>query len=104
MSWSVFWLAPKAPNKIGLGATSVLTLIAYRFATAAALPPIGYSTRLDVFLNGSSLLVLGALIEGLLSDQLSDRGRVELAQSIDRVCRVGFPFACCVLLVWAFLI
>ena len=102
MSWSVFWISPKAVVQLGLGATSVLTLIAYRFATATLLPPIGYLTRLDLFLTASSVLVLLALVEAILTVGLADKGRVEAALRIDRVCRVAAPVLFAGVVVWSF--
>ena len=43
--------------------TSMLTLIAYRFAIDSQLPPLPYMTRLDVFILTSTLLVFFSLIE-----------------------------------------
>jgi hypothetical protein len=102
MSWSVFWISPKAVVQLGLGATSVLTLIAYRFATATLLPPIGYLTRLDLFLTASSVLVLLSLVEAILTVGLADKGRVEAALRIDRTCRVAVPVLFAGVLVWSF--
>lgn len=102
MSWSVFWISPTAAVQLGLGATSVLTLIAYRFATATLLPPIAYLTRLDHFLTGSSLLVLLALIESLVTVALGDAGKVATALRIDRSCRVAIPLAFVAVVAWSF--
>jgi hypothetical protein len=76
------------PSRIGLAATSMLTLIAYRFAMSSVLPPIAYLTRLDVFMIGASVLVFWALatavavtytmdyVDGLLADRINLAGRV----------------------------
>ena len=104
MSWSVFWISPKAVIQLGLGATSVLTLIAYRFATATLLPPVGYLSRLDLFLTGSSVLVFGALIEAIVTVRLGDRDRMEAAERVDRLARITFPIAYVLVLVWAFVV
>jgi hypothetical protein len=59
MSWAVFWMAPiHVAPRVGLAATAMLTLIAYRFALGALLPPIAYLTRMDIFLVFASVLVL----------------------------------------------
>lgn len=102
MSWSVSWINPKTGVQLGLDATSVLTLIAYRFATATLLPPIAYLTRLDLFLTASSVLVLLALVEALLTVGLGDAGRVETALRIDRTCRVAMPVAFAAIIAWSF--
>jgi len=102
MSWAVFWISPKTALQLGLGATGVLTLIAYRFATATLLPPIGYLTRLDMFLTGASVLVLLALVEALVTVGLGDKGHVETALKVDRACRVAFPAALVGIIAWSF--
>jgi neurotransmitter-gated ion-channel len=48
MSWSVFWIDPATSNsQISIAVTSMLTLIAYRFAVDSQLPRLPYMTRLD---------------------------------------------------------
>jgi hypothetical protein len=63
MTWVVFWIPLEfvAP-RVGLAATAMLTLIAYRFAMSSVLPPIAYLTRLDLFMIGASVLVFGSLV------------------------------------------
>ncbi len=62
MAWIVFWIPREhVPSRIGLAATSMLTLIAYRFAMSSVLPPIAYLTRLDLFMIGASVVVFSAL-------------------------------------------
>ena len=61
MAWIVFWIPREhVPSRIGLAATSMLTLIAYRFAMSSVLLPIAYLTRLDLFMIGVGAGVLGA--------------------------------------------
>ena len=51
MSWSVFWIDPVHSNsQISIAVTSMLTLIAYRFAVDSQLPRLPYMTRLDAFI------------------------------------------------------
>jgi hypothetical protein len=62
MTWVVFWIPQEyVPPRVGLAATSMLTLIAYRFAMSSVLPPIAYLTRLDIFIIGASVLVFAGL-------------------------------------------
>ena len=64
MSWVVFWIDPKeSGTQIGVAMTSMLTLIAYRFAVASHLPKISYMTLIDIFLLGATLLVFASLAE-----------------------------------------
>src|ERR1700694_2230097 len=58
MSWSVFWTDPTNSNtQFSIAVTSMLTLIAYRYAVDSQLPRLPYMTRLDVFFLISKLLV-----------------------------------------------
>jgi hypothetical protein len=58
MSWSVFWTEPTNSNtQFSIAVTSMLTLIAYRYAVDTQLPRLPYMTRLDVFFLISTLLV-----------------------------------------------
>jgi hypothetical protein len=92
MSWGVFWVNPQHLGaQLGLAATSMLSLIAYRFTLGGVLPPIPYFTRMDLFLNGASLLVFLALVEAVAASTIADNGRQALASRIDRVSRVAFP-------------
>jgi len=98
MSWAVFWVDPiKHGPQIGLAATSMLTLIAFQFATASILPRLSYFTILDRLILGSTLLVFLALVEVTATSALVVHGRGELAQKVDRVARWLFPIA---FLIW----
>ena len=92
MSWSVFWIDPKTSNsQISIAVTSMLTLIAYRFAVDSQLPRLPYMTRIDLFFLVSTLLVFFSLIEVLATTILDDNQQTERAKKIDRYCRVIFP-------------
>ncbi len=93
MSWVVFWLDPKqAGPQIGIAATSILTLIAYRFTLGFLVPRLSYLTRLDFFITGASLLVFVALLEALVTVSLAEE-RPALARRIDVTSRWLFPAA-----------
>jgi hypothetical protein len=92
MSWTVFWIDPVNSNsQISVAVTSMLTLIAYRFAVDSQLPRLPYMTRLDTFIFTSTLLVFFSLIEVLLTTILENRQQTERAKKIDRYCRLIFP-------------
>jgi neurotransmitter-gated ion-channel len=92
MSWSVFWIDPNTSNsQISIAVTSMLTLIAYRFAVDSQLPRLPYMTRLDAFFLVSTLLVFFSLIEVLVTTILDNNQQTERAKKIDRYCRVIFP-------------
>lgn len=103
MSWAVFWIAPEfVPPRVGLAATSMLTLIAYRFAMTSILPPIAYLTRMDVFMVGSSVLVFGALAGTVAVTYVADRGNEALAGKINRSGRWLSPLLFLVVVAVAF--
>mgnify|MGYP001815910083 FL=1 len=103
MSWSVFWIAPvHVAPRLGLAATSMLTLIAYRFALASILPPIAYMTRMDLFLVFASVLVFGALAVAVAVTYVADKGRDALALRINEVARWFSPLMFAAVIVFAF--
>jgi hypothetical protein len=92
MSWIVFWIDPReTSSQISVAITSMLTLIAYRFAIDSQLPRLAYTTRLDAFILTSTLLVFFCLIEVLVTTILHNNQRTAPAKKIDRYCRVIFP-------------
>jgi hypothetical protein len=92
MSWAVFWIDPIHSNsQISIAVTSMLTLIAYRFAIDSQLPRLPYLTCLDAFILTSTLLVFFSLIEVLITTILETNRQRERAKQIDRYCRVIFP-------------
>jgi Neurotransmitter-gated ion-channel ligand binding domain len=92
MSWSVFWTEPTNSNtQFSIAVTSMLTLIAYRFAVDTQLPRLPYMTRLDVFFLFGTLLVFLSLIEVLVTTILDNNDQVARAKKLDRYCRVIVP-------------
>jgi Neurotransmitter-gated ion-channel ligand binding domain/Neurotransmitter-gated ion-channel transmembrane region len=92
MSWTVFWIDPvHSSSQISVAVTSMLTLIAYRFAIDSQLPRLPYMTRLDAFILTGTVLVFFSLIEVLITTILETRQQRELAKKIDRYCRAIFP-------------
>ena len=92
MSWAVFWIDPVTANsQISIAVTSMLTLIAYRFAVDSQLPRLPYMTRLDSFFLTSTILVFFSLIEVLMTTILDSNQKRERAKKLDRYCRVVFP-------------
>jgi hypothetical protein len=82
--------------------TTMLTLIAYRFALGNLVPRLSYLTRLDWFLLGSTALVTTALMTMAATAYLMRHKRVEAVARIDRWGRLLFPLAFAALLavVW----
>jgi hypothetical protein len=103
MACSVFWMDPKnASTQIGVATTSMLTLIAYRFAMAGFAPPVPYLTRMDIFILGGTLVVFLILVVAVATVYLAGRGRLALALRIERHCRWGFPAVFAALSAFAF--
>jgi hypothetical protein len=92
MSWTVFWIDPNTSNsQLSIAVTSMLTLIAYRFAVDSQLPRLPYMTRLDAFILTSTLLVFFSLIEVLVTAIMDNNRQTARAKKLDRYCRVIFP-------------
>ncbi|MFQ6024854.1 MAG: hypothetical protein ACE5NW_19265, partial [Acidiferrobacterales bacterium] len=103
MSWTVFWINPaQFGPQIGLSAMSMLTLIAFQFATTNMVPELGYFTTLDEFIAGSTVLVFLALVQSLTTSYLVSQERKLLALRIDRVSRFVFPLVFAALVVVVF--
>lgn len=94
MSWVVFWINPKNANpRISVSVTAMLTLIAYRFAIGTSLPKIGYLTRMDWFILGSSVLIFTALLEVVITSWLAEKDRMNAACRINAWMRFIAPLA-----------
>lgn len=92
MSWVIFWVPPRHFEfQIGLGATSMLTVIAFNLSVAGDLPPLGYLTVLDQILIWSIAIVFLAIAEALITGLHVVNGHEARAKRIDRVARVVFP-------------
>jgi hypothetical protein len=80
MAYGVYYIPVTAvAQKIGLGMTSMLTLIAYMLALTGGLPRISYLTRADRFFVGSAILVFLGLVIAVFSVSFApsdDKGTV----------------------------
>jgi len=94
MSWSVFWIDPtESGTQISVAITTMLTLIAYRFAIDMDLPKVSYLTRMDFFILLSTILVYASLIEVIVTSTLAKREKLSQARTIDLWVRWLFPLA-----------
>lgn len=92
MSWLVFWVDPNQSGvQFGVATTSMLTLIAYRFAIGSRIPPVPYLTCLDRFILLSTVLVFASLVQVVVTSAMAANNRLEGARRLDRVCRLLFP-------------
>ena len=88
MTWVTFWIPQEfVPPRVGLAATSMLTLIAYRFAMSSVLPPIAYLTRLDVFMIGASILVFAGLAATVSVSYFAHHNNTAMADTVNRSAR-----------------
>jgi hypothetical protein len=102
MSWICFWIHPtESGTQFSVAVTSMLTLIAYRFAIDTTLPKISYMTRMDYFIFLATVLVFLTLIEVLITAGLAkSQGNIDMAERMDKWSRIVFPVAF-VILSWA---
>jgi hypothetical protein len=92
MSWACFWIDPEnSGTQIGVASTSMLTLIAYRFAIDSYVPKVSYTTRLDEFIFMSTVVVFIALVQVVTTSMLFHCNKVPLARKIDIISRIFFP-------------
>ena len=92
MSWAIFWVPPsRFEFQIGLGATSMLTAIAFNLAIANALPRLGYLTILDMTMIVAITLIFLSIVEALVAGLLVLADKEALAVRLDRVSRFLFP-------------
>ena len=104
MTWVVFWIPLQfVPPRVGLAATAMLTLIAYRFAMSSVLPPIAYLTRLDLFMIGASVLVFGSLVVAVAVTWISHNCTEVLAEKVNLAACWLLPVLLAVVGVFAFL-
>lgn len=92
MSWFIFWVPPsRFEFQIGLGATSMLTVIAFKLAISGTLPALGYLTALDKMLIWAIFLVFVSMTEALVAGLLVMADKERAALRLDRFSRVAAP-------------
>jgi hypothetical protein len=94
MAYGVYFIPASAvPQQIGLGMTSMLTLIAYMLALGGTLPRISYLTRADRFFVGSAILVFLGLVKAVAGIALAQRPDARVFDRVNRWGRWLFPLA-----------
>lgn len=92
MSLLAFFIPPQELEaQIGLGATALLTIIAFHLLVRNILPDVDYLTRADYLMMGSYITILLALVETVVTHNLFRRDKLQTALKVDRVCRLVFP-------------
>jgi hypothetical protein len=104
MSWLVFLIeAENFGTRIGIATTSMLTLIAYRFAIGLVVPRVQYMTRLDRFTLISTILVFLIVVEVGLTSWLIAKKKPKLAVKLKKFSHYFFPIVFVVMSVWTLL-
>ena len=102
MSWIVFWIPPSNVGpRVSVSVTSMLTLVAYRFAIGASLPKIAYFTRMDWFVLGSSMLIFVSLVEVVVTSWMAENDRVDSSRKLNRFMRFAAPVALVVIFLFS---
>jgi hypothetical protein len=103
MGWTALWIPPSVvPARMSVAVTTMLTLIAYRFALGRLVPNLPYLTRFDYFTLGSTILIFLVLLLVAATTYFFAHNKTALAERIDRWARLVFPviFGVVFLLIW----
>jgi glycine receptor alpha-4 len=103
MGWTALWIPPTVvPARMSVAVTTMLTLIAYRFALGRLVPNLPYLTRFDYFTLGSTILIFLVLLLVAAITYLFAKNKAALAERIDGWARLAFPviFGIVFLLIW----
>ena len=103
MGWTALWIAPSmVPARMSVSITTMLTLIAYRFALGRLVPNLPYLTRFDYFTLGSTILIFVVVLIVAATTFLFAQNKTALAERISRWARLAFPVILGVvfLLIW----
>ena len=94
MAYGVYFIPSTAvPQQVGLGTTSMLTLIAYMLALGSTLPRIPYLTRADHLFVGSAVLVFLGLMKAVLTLAVANGPHAHVVTRVDRWGRWLHPLA-----------
>lgn len=92
MSFLALWVPLAIMNtRVSVSATSMLTLIAYRFMIGGLLPKISYMTKLDTFVMLSTIMVFCTLAIVVLTG-LWEAEKPERANQVNLAARRSFPW------------
>lgn len=105
MSWVSFWIDPEQTGtNVSVAMTSVLTIVAYRFAIGQMVGKVSYLTRMDAFIFGSMLLVFFIVGRFVINTSLVKKGQADKARQLDQVARVVIPVMFVVVTLWTLLV
>ncbi|HYC88425.1 MAG TPA: hypothetical protein VEO54_04370 [Thermoanaerobaculia bacterium] len=80
-------------ERMSFSLTLFLAGVAFSFVTAGLIPRISYLTLLDVFMLGSYAVIFLTVVENAAVYVLAHRGRMAVADRLDRVSLFVFPLA-----------
>lgn len=104
MGGATLWVDPAiVPARVSMAMTTMLTLIAYRFALGNSVPNLNYLTRFDYFMLASTILVFLILLLVVAGAHLVGKQRLSLVQRMDTWARTAFPLVFAVVLAVAWL-
>lgn len=104
MGWTALWVDPLVvTTRMSVAVTTMLTLIAYRFAFGRQVPALNYLTQLDYFMLGATILVFMMLLIVAAGAYLVGKDRKILVHKIDRWSRGTFLVLFAVMLLWSWL-
>ena len=100
LTFCVFWMDEEGlSDRINIQFIGILSVVAYYFVILDSVPEIAYLTLMDAFIIASFLMPAAGVVISLVVDKLNRRGRAELGDKVDRICRWAFPLAyvvaCC---------
>ena len=102
MAYTVYYIPPASvAQQVGVGMTSMLTLVAYMLALGGSLPKISYLTRADRLFVGCALLVFLGLLKAILTTVLVQRDAKDVIRRVDRLGRWVYPAALMVVILVA---
>ena len=105
MAGTVFFLpSTESRPQISIGITSMLTLIAYQFASTDMLPRISYLTRADHFIFGAWILVFLALVKSIFTSCMAHQEKKELISKVDTAGRWAYAVMFLLILGFAFVL
>ena len=94
MAYTVYFIPPTGvAQQVGVGMTSMLTLIAYMLALGNSLPKISYLTRADKLFVGCAVLVFLGLLKAILTTVWAKRDATKIIARVDRLGRLFYPLA-----------
>lgn len=101
LSWSVFWMERSSVgDRMSVSFVGILQAVAYQIVVADLLPEISYLTLIHSFMSTSFVIMCPPVVVNLVVAAYDKKGRYDTGDAIDRRCRVMFPMAYVLLIVF----